>query len=112
MSSLVRHGDNCGSASCPHCHAHTQYLGDGVEREGSLGSVEVGVEDAAGQLAGDQDRLHGLPHGLLGPQGQLEAALGAALSERDVVLDVDRDGHQTEGRTSTFSEHRLPIMHL
>ena len=65
-----------------------------------MGSVWVCVEDAAGQLAGDQHRLHSLPHGLLRPQGQLKAALGAALSERDVVLDVDRDGHQTEGRTS------------
>lgn len=61
-----------------------------------MGGVEVGVEDAPRQLAADQDRLHGFPHGLLGAQGQVKAALGAALPKGDVVFDVNGDGHQAE----------------
>lgn len=74
-----------------------QYLGDRVEGVGALRGVEVGVQDPAGQLAADQHRLHRLAHGLLGAQRQVEAALGTALAERDVVLDVHGDGHQAGG---------------
>lgn len=80
-----------------------RYLGDGVEGVGSLRGREVGVEDPAGQLAAHQHGLHRLAHGLFGPQGQLEPALGAALAERDVVLDVDGDGHQA-ARPNTQSQ--------
>ena len=71
-----------------------KYLSDRVKGVRSLGGVEVGVQDAPGQLAADQHRLHGLAHGLFGSQSQVEASLGAPLSEGDVVLDVHGDRHQ------------------
>lgn len=74
------------------------YLGDGVEGVGALRRVEAGVEDTAWELTAHQHRLHGLPHSLFGAERQVKAALRAALTERDVVLDVHRDGHQAEGR--------------
>lgn len=73
------------------------YLGDWVEGVSALRGVEVGVEDAPWQLAAHQHGLHGLAHGLLGPQRQLEAALGAVLPEGDVVLHVHWDRHQAAG---------------
>lgn len=74
----------------------TGYLCDGVKGVRALRGVEIGVEDASRQLAAHQHRLHHLPHGLLGSQSQVEAALGASLPEGDVVFDINRDGHQAE----------------
>lgn len=79
------------------------YLRDGIEGVGALGRVEADVEHAPRQLAADQHRLHALAHGLLGSQGQVEAALRAALAEGDVVLDVHRNGHQA---SNPAAEHK------
>lgn len=82
------------------------YLCDGVKGVRSLGGVEVGVENAARQLAADQNRLHHLTHGLFGAQSQVEAALGAPLPEGNVVLDVYGDGHQAAGGGGEEEEER------
>lgn len=72
------------------------YLGSEVVGVCSLCGCEVGTENSFRHVDGDHQALHGLPHGLLGADRDVQATAWSRLKETDALLHVHRDGHETE----------------
>lgn len=72
------------------------YLGSKVIRVVPLCGSEVGTEHRFRHANRDLQVLHGLPHGLLWADCNVQSTARPRLKETDVLLHVHWNGHKTE----------------